>query len=190
MTGPDTTPPKDATSADEVRLWLGDHSAGKGLRGRPSASAVDKAVGSLRKPSISFDGADDDAAGKPPRETTHRRGSLERERKPGGTHHHQASADDDHGNDDTDVTDDEDDGGCCGEPKELASIALYWILGKMDLILGVGFLAVAMWVRAKLLLSDDTEQKKTIGDEENTWRWMLFVACILLGEKSVRTFHR
>jgi hypothetical protein len=47
-----------------------------------------------------------------------------------------------------------------------------------------------MWVRAKMLLSDDTEQKKTIGDEENTWRWMLFVACILLGEKSVRTFHR
>lgn len=189
MTGPDTTPPKDTTSADEVRLWLGDHSAGKGLRGRPSASAVDKAVGSLRKPSISFDGADDDAAGKPPRETTHRRGSLERERKPGGTHHHQASADDDHGNDDTDVTDDEDDGGCCGEPKELASIALYWILGKMDLILGVGFLAVAMWVRAKMLLSDDTEQKKTIGDEENTWRWMLFVACILLGTCE-RTFHR
>ena len=81
MTGPDTTPPKDVTSADEVRLWLGDHSAGKGLRGRPSASAVDKAVGSLRKPSISFDGADDGVAGKPPRETTHRRGSLERERK-------------------------------------------------------------------------------------------------------------
>ena len=122
-------------------------------------------------------------------ETTHRRGSLERERKPGGTHHHQAGADDDHGNDDTDVTDDEDDGGCCSEPKELASIALYWILGKMDLILGVGFLAVAMWVRAKMLLSDDTEQKKTIGDEENTWRWMLFVACILLGTCE-RTFHR
>jgi hypothetical protein len=59
----------------------------------------------------------------------------------------------------------------------------------MDLILGVGFLAVAMWVRAKMLLSDDTEQKKTIGDEENTWRWMLFVACILLGTCE-RTFHR
>jgi hypothetical protein len=35
-----------------------------------------------------------------------------------------------------------------------------------------------------MLLSDDTEQKKTIGDEENTWRWMLFVACILLGDEA------
>ena len=66
-------------------------------------------------------------------------------------------------------------------PEGLARLALYWILGKTDLILGVVLLGVAMWVRAKMLLSDDPWKKKTVGDEENAWRWMLFVACILLG---------
>ena len=69
----------------------------------------------------------------------------------------------------------------CTDQRELARLALYWILGKMDLILGVVLLGVAMWVRAKMLLSDDPRKKKTVGDEENAWRWMLFVACILLG---------
>ena len=47
-----------------------------------------------------------------------------------------------------------------------------------------------MWVRAKMLLSDDPRKKKTVGDEENAWRWMLFVACILLGtsDEPNRTF--
>ena len=74
-------------------------------------------------------------------------------------------------------------------PEELARLALYWILGKTDLILGVVLLGVAMWVRAKMLLSDDPRKKKTVGDEENAWRWMLFVACILLGASDEPVEH-
>ena len=163
---PDTTLPKDAKSED-VRLWLGETSVGKK---RPSASAVDAAVGSLQKVSISFEGGD--GTGKP------------------GAHH--PNGDDVDKEDNTDVTDDEDEAGLCTDQRELARLALYWILGKMDLILGVVLLGVAMWVRAKMLLSDDPRKKKTVGDEENAWRWMLFVACILLGasDEPDGTFRR
>lgn len=165
---PDTALPKDAKSED-VRLWLGETSVGKK---RPSASAVDAAVGSLQKVSISFQGGD--GTGKPGQAS--RRGSLDRN---AGAHH--PNGDDVDKEDNADVTDDEDEAGLCTDQRELARLALYWILGKMDLILGVVLLGVAMWVRAKMLLSDDPRKKKTVGDEENAWRWMLFVACILLG---------
>ena len=167
---PDTTTlPKDAKS-DDVRLWLGETSVGKK---RPSASAVDAAVGSLQKVSISFQGGDS-PTGKPG-QASHR-GSLDRN---AGAHH--PNGDDVDKEDNADVTDDEDEAGLCTDQRELARLALYWTLGKMDLILGVVLLGVAMWVRAKMLLSDDPRKKKTVGDEENAWRWMLFVACILLG---------
>ena len=171
---PDTTLSKDAKS-DDVRLWLGETSVGKK---RPSASAVDAAVGSLQKVSISFQGGD--GTGKTGQAS--RRGSLDRS---AGAHH--PNGDD---VDNTDVTDDEDEAGLCTDQRGLARLALYWILGKTDLILGVVLLGVAMWVRAKMLLSDDPRKKKTVGDEENAWRWMLFVACILLGtsDEPNRTF--
>ena len=153
-----------------MRLWLGETSVGKK---RPSASAVDAAVGSLQKVSISFQGGDS-PTGKPGQAS--RRGSLDRN---AGAHH--PNGDDVDKEDNADVTDDEDEAGLCTDQRELARLALYWTLGKMDLILGVVLLGVAMWVRAKMLLSDDPRKKKTVGDEENAWRWMLFVACILLG---------
>lgn len=174
---PDTTLSKDAKS-DDVRLWLGETSVGKK---RPSASAVDAAVGSLQKVSISFQGGD--GTGKTGQAS--RRGSLDRS---AGAHH--PNGDDVDKEDNTDVTDDEDEAGLCTDQRGLARLALYWILGKTDLILGVVLLGVAMWVRAKMLLSDDPRKKKTVGDEENAWRWMLFVACILLGtsDEPNRTF--
>ena len=176
---PDTTLSKDAKS-DDVRLWLGETSVGKK---RPSASAVDAAVGSLQKVSISFQGGD--GTGKTGQAS--RRGSLDRS---AGAHH--PNGDDVDKEDNTDVTDDEDETGLCTDQRGLARLALYWILGKTDLILGVVLLGVAMWVRAKMLLSDDPRKKKTVGDEENAWRWMLFVACILLGtsDEPNRTFRR
>ena len=176
---PDTTLSKDAKS-DDVRLWLGETSVGKK---RPSASAVDAAVGSLQKVSISFQGGD--GTGKTGQAS--RRGSLDRS---AGAHH--PNGDDVDKEDNTDVTDDEDEAGLCTDQRGLARLALYWILGKTDLILGVVLLGVAMWVRAKMLLSDDPRKKKTVGDEENAWRWMLFVACILLGtsDEPNRTFRR
>lgn len=176
---PDTTLSKDAKS-DDVRLWLGETSVGKK---RPSASAVDAAVGSLQKVSISFQGGD--GTGKTG--AASRRGSLDRS---AGAHH--PNGDDVDKEDNTDVTDDEDEAGLCTDQRELARLALYWILGKTDLILGVVLLGVAMWVRAKMLLSDDPRKKKTVGDEENAWRWMLFVACILLGasDEPIGTFRR
>ena len=176
---PDTTLSKDAKT-DDVRLWLGETSVGKK---RPSASAVDAAVGSLQKVSISFQGGD--GTGKTG--AASRRGSLDRS---AGAHH--PNGDDVDKEDNTDVTDDEDEAGLCTDQRELARLALYWILGKTDLILGVVLLGVAMWVRAKMLLSDDPRKKKTVGDEENAWRWMLFVACILLGasDEPIGTFRR
>ena len=176
---PDTTLSKDAKT-DDVRLWLGETSVGKK---RPSASAVDAAVGSLQKVSISFQGGD--GTGKTG--AASRRGSLDRS---AGAHH--PNGDDVDKEDNTDVTDDEDEAGLCTDQRELARLALYWILGKTDLILGVSLLGVAMWVRAKMLLSDDPRKKKTVGDEENAWRWMLFVACILLGasDEPIGTFRR
>ena len=176
---PDTTLSKDAKS-DDVRLWLGETSVGKK---RPSASAVDAAVGSLQKVSISFQGGD--GTGKTG--AASRRGSLDRS---AGAHH--PNGDDVDKEDNTDVTDDEDEAGLCTDQRELARLALYWILGKTDLILGVVLLGVAMWVRATMLLSDDPWKKKTVGDEENAWRWMLFVACILLGasDEPIGTFRR
>ena len=89
---PDTTLSKDAKT-DDVRLWLGETSVGKK---RPSASAVDAAVGSLQKVSISFQGGD--GTGKTG--AASRRGSLDRS---AGAHH--PNGDD---VDNTDVTDDED----------------------------------------------------------------------------------
>ena len=118
---PDTTLSKDAKS-DDVRLWLGETSVGKK---RPSASAVDAAVGSLQKVSISFQGGD--GTGKTGQAS--RRGSLDRS---AGAHH--PNGDD---VDNTDVTDDEDETGLCTDQRGLARLALYWILGKTDLILGV-----------------------------------------------------
>jgi len=89
------------------------------------------------------------------------------------TNHDDANDDrrDDANDVDSDASDDDDDDAYCAGARDVASIAARWVLHRADLIVGAVVGAVAVW----LYESADAD------DSDNTWRWVMFASCVILG---------
>ena len=71
---------------------------------------------------------------------------------------------------DDDVEGDECFMGCVREASAASKSAARQVIRRLDLIIGLASLSVAIWLRVSR------------GRERSPWRWVLFIACIFLGE--------
>ena len=55
----------------------------------------------------------------------------------------------------------------------------------IDLLLGLAFLGVALWLRAVVLIG--ARRSSPLARDEHAWRWVLFVACVFLGRYLARS---
>ena len=81
-------------------------------------------------------------------------------------------------------TDDET-GGCADATYAAAETVAMWVTRRLDLLLGLAFLGVALWLRTVKLIG--ARSSSPLARDEHNWRWVLFVACVFLGRFLARS---
>lgn len=100
-------------------------------------------------------------------------------------HHHDKSAHPTlHEEDGAEEMDDET-GGCADAAHAAAETFAAWVTRRIDLLLGLAFLGVALWLRAVVLIG--ARRSSPLARDEHAWRWVLFVACVFLGRYLARS---
>ena len=80
---------------------------------------------------------------------------------------------------------DDETGGCADAAHAAAETFAAWVTRRIDLLLGLAFLGVALWLRAVVLIG--ARRSSPLARDEHAWRWVLFVACVFLGRYLARS---
>ena len=80
---------------------------------------------------------------------------------------------------------DDETGGCADAAHAAAETFAAWVTRRIDLLLGLAFLGVALWLRAVVLIG--ARRSSPLARDEHAWRWVFFVACVFLGRYLARS---
>lgn len=163
------------SGAEDIRLWVGAFQTDGLRRTQPSAANAAVLAANLRGgEAVQFGGA-----------SFMRR--VESKQSMDGSDYRSEASGDHVANgsgmgDDGEASEGEDeDKGCWHEAAQQAQYALREVTSRLDFLLGLVCLGVALYMRVFAARRDDGE---ALG---RAWRWVLFAACILLGRFLART---